>query len=141
MTMSMHPAIKVVALAGLALASAVVMAQRSADIGKREFDNNCAVCHGTSGKGGGPYVDLLKRTPPDLTLMAKNNGGVFPIKRAFEVIEGAGPGHGTSEMPIWGQRYKIAAAEYYIDVPYNEEAFVRTRILALVEYLSRLQAK
>jgi hypothetical protein len=44
-------------------------------------------------------------------------------------------------MPIWGQRYKIAAAAYYIDVPYNEEAFVRTRILSLVEYLSRLQVK
>lgn len=139
--MSMHPAIKILALTSLALASTVVLAQRGADIGKREYENNCAVCHGTTGKGGGPYVEFLKRSPPDLTVMAKNNGGVFPINRTFEIIEGAGPGHGTSDMPIWGQRYKIAAAAYYIDVPYNEEAFVRTRILSLVEYLSRLQAK
>jgi mono/diheme cytochrome c family protein len=141
MTMGMHPAIKAVALTCLALASAAVLAQRGADIGKREYNNSCAVCHGTDGKGSGAYVEFLKRTPPDLTVMSKNNGGVFPINRAYEVIQGAGPGHGTSDMPIWGQRYKIAAAEHYIDVPYNEEAFVRTRILSLVEYLSRLQAQ
>ncbi len=139
--MRMHPAIKVLALTGLALASATVLAQRGGDLGKREYTNNCAVCHGTDGKGGGVYGDFLKRTPTDLTVMAKNNGGVFPISRAFEVIEGAGPGHGTREMPIWGQQYKVAAAEYYFDTPYNQETFVRTRILALIEYLSRLQAK
>lgn len=139
--MSMHPAIKALALTGLAFASAAVLAQRGADLGKREYDNNCAVCHGTNGKGGGAYVEHLKRSPPDLTLMAKNNGGVFPISRAFEVIEGAGPGHGTRDMPIWGQQYKVTAGEYYIDVPYNSEVFVRTRILALIEYLSRLQVK
>jgi len=44
-------------------------------------------------------------------------------------------------MPIWGQQYSVKAAEYYIDVPYNQEAYVRGRILSLVEYLNRLQAK
>lgn len=44
-------------------------------------------------------------------------------------------------MPIWGQDYKVKAGEYYMETPYDPEVFVRTRILALVDYLNRLQAK
>jgi hypothetical protein len=35
----------------------------------------------------------------------------------------------------------VDAATYYVDVPYGQEQFVRSRILALVEYLNRLQKK
>jgi mono/diheme cytochrome c family protein len=125
----------------LMLGTGVAMAQQRVDMGKREYDGNCAACHGTDGKGSGPFVEFLKRSPTDLTTMAKRNGGVFPIARAYDVIEGAGVGHGTRDMPIWGQDYSIKAAEYYMDVPYNPEVYVRSRILALAEYLSRLQAK
>jgi mono/diheme cytochrome c family protein len=124
----------------LALA-APAMAQGGKDIGMREYNANCASCHGADGKGGGPYVELLKRSPPDLTTLAKRNGGVFPVASTFDVIEGRGRGHGTSDMPVWGQDYRVQAGEYYVDVPYNPEVYVRTKILALVEYLSRLQAK
>jgi len=44
-------------------------------------------------------------------------------------------------MAIWGRAYNIKAAEYYVDVPYDQEAWVRSRILALAEYLNRLQVK
>jgi mono/diheme cytochrome c family protein len=125
----------------LMLGTGVVMAQQRVDMGKREYDGNCAACHGTDGKGSGPFVEFLKKSPTDLTTMARRNGGVFPIARAYEVIEGAGVGHGTRDMPIWGQDYSIKAAEYYMDVPYNPEVYVRSRILALAEYLHRLQAK
>jgi mono/diheme cytochrome c family protein len=141
MDMQMQPGVRRALVAALALASAGVMAQQRVDMGKREYDNNCAACHGSSGKGNGPYAELLRKSPPDLTMMAKRNGGVFPMSRAYEVIEGAGVGHGTRDMPIWGQDYSVKAAEYYMDVPYNPEAYVRTRILALVEYLNRLQAR
>jgi mono/diheme cytochrome c family protein len=124
-----------------ALACGALMAQPGKDPGKREYDSNCANCHGLDGKGKGPYVEWLTRSPPDLTTMAKRNGGVYPITRVNDVIEGAGPGHGSRDMPIWGQRYSVQAADYYVDVPYNQEAFVRARILWLVEYLNRLQAK
>lgn len=139
--MQMQPGVRRALVAALALASAGVMAQQRVDMGKREYDNNCAACHGSSGKGNGPYAELLRKSPPDLTMMAKRNGGVFPMSRAYEVIEGAGVGHGTRDMPIWGQDYSVKAADYYMDVPYNPEAYVRTRILALVEYLNRLQAR
>jgi mono/diheme cytochrome c family protein len=139
--MSIRFASKALLLAAGVVLGGTVVAQERVDVGKREYDNNCAVCHGANGKGGGPYVELLKRSPPDLTTLAKANGGIFPVNRAYEVIEGAGAGHGTRDMPIWGKAYSIKAAEYYIDVPYNQEAFVRSRILALIEYLNRLQVK
>lgn len=130
---------------GLASVAAVfaasAIAQPKMDLGKREYDNNCAVCHGRDGKGGGPYNELLKRSAPDLTTMARRNGGVFPVAKTYEVIEGAGVGHGTRDMPIWGADYSVKAGEYYVDVPYDREAFVRGRILSLVEYLNRIQAK
>lgn len=118
------------------------MAQAKADFGKSEFDANCAVCHGVSGKGGGPIADLLTRSPTDLTTLQKRNGGVFPMARVYETIEGVGvAAHGTRDMPIWGREYSIKAGEYYMDVPYNQEGYVRARILALAEYLNRIQVK
>jgi len=125
----------------LLVAGTAVLAQVKADLGKREYDGNCASCHGVDGKGAGAYVDFLKRTPTDLTMLAKRNGGVFPISRVYEVIDGAGVGHGSRDMPVWGQDYRVKAGEHYFDVPYDSEVFVRNRILALTEYLSRLQAK
>ena len=139
--MKIQGAARLALLATTAVACTAVFAQGRTDLGKREYDANCAVCHGKDGKGGGPYVDALKRSPPDLTTMAKRNGGMFPVARAFDVIEGAGPGHGTRDMPIWGQKYSIDAAAYYLDVDYDQRAVVRARILTLVEYLNRLQAK
>lgn len=112
-----------------------------ADFGKLEYESNCANCHGLDGTGNGPYNALLQRSAPDLTQLAKRNNGVFPLSRVYDVIDGAGAGHGSREMPIWGLDYKIRAAEYYMDTPYNPEVYVRTRILALVEYLNRLQGK
>ena len=127
-------------LVGCLLAGAA-MAQPRFDAGKREFDDNCAACHGKDGKGAGSITDLLKKSPPDLSTLARRNGGIFPLARVYEVVEGAGPGHGTRDMPAWGKTYSVEAAEYYIDVPYNKEAYVRTRMLAVVEYIHRLQVK
>ena len=130
----------VVGCATLAM-TAVATAQQKVDLGKREFENKCAVCHGKDGKGGGPYGEQLKKSLPDLTTMARRNGGVFPVSRTYEIIEGAGAGHGTREMPVWGMDYTIQAAEQLPDLPYNQALYVRTRIMALLEYLNQLQAK
>jgi len=131
------------ALAALVTASCgVAFAQQvKADVGKREYMANCAACHGVSGKGDGAYNELLKRSATDLTTLAKRNNGVFPVTRMYEVIDGGGVGHGSRDMPVFGQDYKVEAGEYFIDVPYDAEAYVRMRILSLIEYLSRLQVK
>ena len=49
--------------------------------------------------------------------------------------------HGPRDMPIWGKRYAVNAAEHFVDFPYAQEAYVRARVLLLVEYLSRIQQK
>lgn len=112
------------------------------DLGKYEYDNNCVACHGNNLKGGA-YVDFLKVTPPDLTLLSKKNGGTFPLERVYSVIDGRQQvtAHGPRDMPIWGKDYQIKAGEFYADSYYDPEAFIRGRILALIDYLNRMQAK
>jgi mono/diheme cytochrome c family protein len=123
------------------VSSGPVLTQPMSDLGKTEYYAKCAVCHGLSGKGEGSFGEVLKVNMPDLTTIAKRNGGVFPVERVKMVIDGrATPrAHGTSEMPIWGTRYSIEAAPQYDDYPWDAEVFVQARVLALVDYLHRLQ--
>ena len=122
-------------------ASSLAVAQSRPDYGKIEYQSNCAVCHGETGEGGGPYVSFINKTPPDLTTLSKRNGGVFPIQRVYEIIDGQGveiQAHGPRDMPIWGAEYASKAGEH---LAYYPEVFARTRILVLVDYLYRMQKK
>jgi len=125
----------VVLAPGLAFAEGV-------DAGKTEFMSNCAVCHGVNGSAG-PYLDFLKVAPPDVTMLSKNNGGVFPFQYVYEVIDGRADvkAHGPRDMPVWGSEYNEKAAEYYSDYfkAYDSEAFIRSRIFALIEYINSIQ--
>jgi mono/diheme cytochrome c family protein len=113
------------------------------DVGKREYDANCAVCHGPKGKGDGPDAGVRGVPAADLTALAQRNGGWFPFARVYEFIDGRRlvKAHGSREMPVWGLGYRAEAAEYYARAPANAEAHVRDRILALTEYVYRLQVK
>jgi mono/diheme cytochrome c family protein len=104
------------------------------------FARNSASCHGRDGKGNGPIADLLRKPPPDLTTLIRGNGGIFPTARVYDSIMGDNViAHGSRDMPVWGQTYRIKAAEYYVDTFYDSDAYVRVRVLALVEYINRLQ--
>jgi mono/diheme cytochrome c family protein len=122
--------------------SQLVFAQK-ADLGKREYDGQCAVCHGKQGKGDGPYAGIVETRIADLTALAKRNNGVFPFQQVYETIDGRRifKAHGPGDMPIWGTRYMAIAGEAYFDIPYDPEVYIRNRILALTEYVNRLQAK
>lgn len=112
------------------------------DPGKQEFADNCASCHGTDGKGNGPLGELLRKSPPDLTQLAKKNQGVLPINRLYAVIDGAGvPSHGSRDMPVWGREYQIDQAQQMREARghYDSAGLVRARILVLLEYISRIQ--
>ena len=139
-------------IAGLTAGFAGAVEAEDFDIGKSEFQSSCASCHGTDAKGKGPVSDQLKIPPPDLTVLAKNNNGVFPTNAVYETINGLKsiPAHGTREMPIWGERFNpIINLPHYVDPSYwkmagpekDPEVVVRKRILAVVDYLSRVQQK
>ena len=65
---------------------------RSADAAsaaKQDFDANCASCHGFDGKGHGHALYVTPQVkPPDLTVLSKTNGGVFPTDRVYKSIDG-----------------------------------------------------
>jgi mono/diheme cytochrome c family protein len=115
------------------------------DIGKQEYINSCADCHGENGKGNGPVAEYLKPKAPDLTVLAKNNAGVFPFARIYDVIEGrqAVAIHGPRDMLIWGNEYREEAAKRSggYATPQELSSYARGRIIALIGYIYTLQAK
>jgi mono/diheme cytochrome c family protein len=103
------------------------------DVGKMEYQSSCAACHGIDAKGNGPVSKGLKTRPPDLTVLAKNNRGMFPYNTVYEMIDGRNSmiaSHGTPEMPIWGYRFGPPQAFRF-----------KNRILAVIDYLNRIQEK
>src|SRR3990172_5771471 len=58
------------------------------DFGKKEYESRCAVCHGSDGKGLGPYAGIINTRIADVTTLSKRNGGVFPAERVYEIIDG-----------------------------------------------------
>jgi len=127
------------------LAPTDVPSARSEDnSGRAEFLRSCAPCHGTSGEGNGPVAKSLNIPPSDLTRLALDNNGVFPIARVYEVIDGRIERlvHGSRDMPVWGDRYlqEMTGRESSgFTSKEMAEAVVRARILGLVEYISTLQ--
>ena len=139
------------AAAALLLTPLLAAGQQPFDLGKREYESNCAVCHGATGKGDGPYMRFMNykvKGVNDLTLIARRNGGAFPFQRVYETIDGTQEldAHGPRDMPVWGKDYLRQAREAYRDENYmmgryDPELYTRTRILALTDYLNRLQVK
>jgi mono/diheme cytochrome c family protein len=110
------------------------------EAGRREFQRSCATCHGVDAKGGGPAASTLNVKPADLTQLSKQHGGVFLFWRVYEKINGKDEapirGHGTREMPIWGERFRVEG-----NASGEQQMSVRGRILSLVHYLESMQEK
>ena len=127
-------------LAGVA--SAVAVPAVADDTGQQEYVVACAIGHGESGKGEGPFAPLLNIHTPDLTRLAAGNEkdpGVFPFLDVLMVVDGRTGvrAHGDTSMPIWGERFKASAME--TAGPYGAELEVRGRLLSLVYYLESIQ--
>ena len=98
------------------------------------FQAHCAPCHGSDAEGGGPAASALKAKPADLTVLAKNNGGQFPLARVRKTIMGDDilATHGSREMPIWGPIF------HQIE---SDQDFGNVRLQNLVKYLETIQQK
>jgi mono/diheme cytochrome c family protein len=126
-----------VGLAALALFSLGACSAYAQSFGEQEYMRSCGTCHGVDGTSNTPFSDLLTVAPPDLTTLAANNDGVFPMLQVIHMIDGRSGlrGHG-SEMPIWGDRY---ADDADLAGTYGAELIVRGRVLELAEYLASIQ--
>jgi hypothetical protein len=118
---------------------------QATDLAKQDYHDSCAPCHGTDGKGAGPIAPYLKQKVPDLTMLTKNNAGVFPFALTYDVIDGrqAVAAHGPRDMPVWGRFYREEGAGQTGGFATSEDlrSFVRGRIIALIGYIYTLQAK
>jgi len=131
-------------LAALTLVAPVFTLAAEKSIGQREYEGKCVMCHGVTGKGDGWLSEYLKHRTSSLTQLKRNNGGVFPFDRIYQVIDGRKEVqvHGPREMPVWGGVYRVESEktyDWYFGQFYVDEGIVRARILALIEYISQLQ--
>jgi hypothetical protein len=73
---------------------------------------------------------------PDLTRIAKRQGGVYPEEQIRRIIDGRQPmrPHGTREMPVWGY-------EFYAQNESGPDALKRTdeMVRRLAEHVRSLQ--
>lgn len=91
------------------------LAEDKVDIGKLEYNDSCAVCHGMSGKGDGPLKPEMVKAMPDLTILTKNNKDIFPFNLVYQIIDGRKEikAHGLREMPVWGNAFNKESSIYF----------------------------
>ncbi len=107
------------------------------DLGEAAFGQYCATCHGASATGDGPLGELMTVNIPDLTQLAANNDGEFPMLKVIHTIDGRTGlrAHG-GPMPVYGSLFKDDAMEAGT---FASEVETRGRILSIAYYLEGLQ--
>ncbi len=131
----------VISLVGLIIALELTASTAAAQSGKQDYEQYCADCHGSVGKGNGPYVQTLPMHPPpsDLTQLTKDNGGKFPFDEVVETIDGRKniPSHERLEMPFLGATLQKPGQEFTPE----SDAEVKKRIDAMARYVESIQRK
>ncbi len=124
------------ALGGVALWACAPVSMPEPSEGERLFSENCVQCHGTSGKGNGPWAGSFNPPPADLTQLTE--GGVFPRARVLSIIDGYDrtdlPGH---QMPEFG--LLLIGDTVPVDVGDGVLTPTPRPLAALLEYLESIQ--
>ncbi|HLF09654.1 MAG TPA: cytochrome c [Gammaproteobacteria bacterium] len=135
-------AVRLLSTAAIAAAcSGNAFAQRAADesqSGAELFQQFCASCHGSTGRGDGPVAQTLNAAVPDLTRLSERRDGEFPADDVRATIDGRGLAisHGTRLMPVWGYRFWVDAGA---DI--QAQAQMHSIINRLVSYLESVQVR
>lgn len=133
-----HVAIAIVIAFILLLVAAVAARAQdySAYSGAQLYDRFCASCHGDKGKGDGAVASSFKIMVPDLTRIAKRQGGVFPEEQIRRIIDGrmSMPPHGTREMPVWGYEF-----QYQNEDKPDAQKRTQDMVSRLADYVRSLQ--
>ena len=80
---------------------------------------------------------------PQIQIPATRGVELSKKNNVYETIDGRVlvKAHGTADMPIWGRENMLKGPYERDPNPNFPEAFARAKILALTEYVYRLQAK
>jgi len=102
--------------------------------GKVIYQRYCASCHGSEARGNGPLAPDLRVPPSDLTRLAEKNKGRFPFDLVARSIDGRQTtrGHGTPDMPVWGEIFPKTAG--------TESPSVNSAVGRIAHYLWSIQA-
>lgn len=108
--------------------------------GRVTFRTYCASCHGVDGRGDGHVAQYLNVQPSDLTAITQRHDGAFPVDRITAIIDGREPvrGHGSGEMPVWGDIFQSPMAAGSGSGEDGEQRADR-KILELVRFLESIQ--
>ncbi len=103
-------------------------------VGESLYSGYCTSCHGATAEGDGPLAQSLRVEPANLTVLKRENDGVFPFDRVVQRIDGTVKvkGHGSSDMPIWGKAFKK------VDETATDEA-IQDKVRSLAFYVKSLQ--
>jgi mono/diheme cytochrome c family protein len=80
--------------------------------GAQLYSRFCAACHGDKGMGDGIVASSFNIMVPDLTRIARRQGGKFPEEQVRRIIDGRKtlPPHGSREMPVWGYEFRAQSS-------------------------------
>ncbi len=101
--------------------------------GAQLYGAYCASCHGSAATGNGPVASTLQIAPPDLTVLARRNGGAYPEHQVIRSIEwgNALASHRPRQMPAWSVALRPLSRD-------NQKE-VTAQIRQLTSYLGTLQ--
>lgn len=133
--------IRPVGQAMLTLVSAALLAgcgpEPAPSPGAAAYQDYCAICHGSRALGDGPIAPELEVPPPDLTLIAARNGGVFPLRAVADTVYGFSGKHEADLMPEFSPL--LDGPDVAVPRADGEDEVMPMRLAEVVTYLESLQ--
>jgi mono/diheme cytochrome c family protein len=111
------------------------------DAGRDLYRTYCWQCHGADAVGNGPMAEMLAISTPDLTQLARANGGPFPYAAVALKVDGRAPvlAHG-GDMPLFGPALE-ADRHVTLGLPDGQTLMLAEPLANLMRYLETVQGE